>query len=231
MDQLAVILPAAGRSVRFGLANKLLAMLRGQAVIVHGLRAFLARDDARLIVIPTHLQHEITAVAPIDVKDAIAAGRVVFCEGGTSRAESVRRALGQVPESIEWVAVHDAARPLVSQELIDRTVKLARERGAAVPALAVTVTIKAAAGALPARVTKTIPRDTLWAMQTPQVMRRADLERGFRECPIPLASVTDDVQLLELAGMETWLVEGEERNIKITTGMDLRVAEIWAGSE
>lgn len=208
----------------------MLAMLRGQAVIVHGLRAFLARDDVRLIVIPTHLQNEITAVAPSDVKDAMAAGRVAFCEGGKSRAESVRNAMANVPESIEWVAVHDAARPLVSQGLIDRTVAMARERGAAVPALPVTVTIKAAAGPLPARVTKTIPRDTLWAMQTPQVMRRADLERAFAECPIALESVTDDVQLLELAGMETWLVEGEERNIKITTGMDLRVAEMWAGS-
>jgi 2-C-methyl-D-erythritol 4-phosphate cytidylyltransferase len=63
-------------------------------------------------------------------------------------------------------------------------------------------------------------------MQTPQVMRRADLERAFAQCPIPLESVTDDVQLLELAGMETWLVEGDDRNVKITTATDLRLAEM-----
>ena len=228
MIPLAVILPAAGQSVRFGGTNKLLAMLRGEPVIAHGLRAFLSRGDVAVVVVPTHLQNEITACAPRDVKDAIAAERVVFCTGGASRAESVLEGLRRVPDSVEWVAVHDAARPLLSQGLIDRTVGLARERGAGVPALAVTVTIKAAAGPLPARVTKTIPRETLWAMQTPQVMRRIDLERGFRECPIALESVTDDVQLLELVGLETWLVQGEERNIKITTAVDLRVAEMWA---
>jgi 2-C-methyl-D-erythritol 4-phosphate cytidylyltransferase len=204
-------------------------MLRGQAVIVHGLRAFLARGDVGLIVIPTHLQNEITAVAPSDVKDAMAAGRIVFCAGGASRAESVLEGLGRVPESIEWVAVHDAARPLVSQELIDRTVAMARERGAAVPALPVTLTVKEAEGPLPARVIKTVPRERLWAMQTPQVMRRIDLERAYSACPVELGSVTDDIQLLELAGMETWLVQGEERNVKITTGADLRIAELMYG--
>ena len=64
-------------------------------------------------------------------------------------------------------------------------------------------------------------------MQTPQVMRRAALLDAFDRCPIPLAHVTDDVQLIELAGGEVWLVEGEERNMKVTTPADLRVAEMW----
>jgi 2-C-methyl-D-erythritol 4-phosphate cytidylyltransferase len=222
----AVILPAAGQSSRFGQTNKLLVPLRGDPVIAHSLRAFLARSDVPLIVIPTHLHDKITACAPMDVKDAIAAHRIRFCPGGASRAHSVQAALQHVPPSIEWIAVHDAARPLVSQELIDRTLALAHERGAAVPALPVTLTIKSAAGPLPARVTRTIPRDTLWAMQTPQIMRRAELDRAFAGCPIPLENVTDDAQFLELAGLETWLTPGDERNIKITTATDLRLAEI-----
>jgi 2-C-methyl-D-erythritol 4-phosphate cytidylyltransferase len=76
-------------------------------------------------------------------------------------------------------------------------------------------------------VTRTVPRAGLWAMQTPQVMRRAELLEAFERCPIPLEQVTDDVQLLELAGREVWLVEGEERNLKVTTRMDLSVAALW----
>ena len=80
--------------------------------------------------------------------------------------------------------------------------------------------------ALPARVERTVPRDRLWAMQTPQVMRREALREAFTRCPIPLEQVTDDVQLLELAGHAVWLVAGEERNLKITTPMDLKLAEL-----
>jgi 2-C-methyl-D-erythritol 4-phosphate cytidylyltransferase len=75
-------------------------------------------------------------------------------------------------------------------------------------------------------VQRTLPRHTLWAMQTPQVMRRADLLAAYDVCPLPLEQVTDDAQLLELAGREVWLVEGEERNLKITTQADLRLAEL-----
>jgi 2-C-methyl-D-erythritol 4-phosphate cytidylyltransferase len=138
----------------------------------------------------------------------------------------VLNALRHVADAIEWVAVHDAARPLVSQSLIDRTIDVAKVQGAAVPALPVALTIKQATGPLPARVERTVPRHTLWAMQTPQVMRRADLLAAFENCPLPLHQITDDAQLLELAGREVWLVEGEERNLKITTQSDLLIAQM-----
>jgi 2-C-methyl-D-erythritol 4-phosphate cytidylyltransferase len=139
----------------------------------------------------------------------------------------VYEAIQRVPADVEWVAVHDAARPLVSSELIERTLAIAQQHGAAVPALQVALTIKHAVGPLPAKVRRTIPRDTLWAMQTPQIMRRAGLLRAFSDCKLPLEQVTDDVQMLELIGQEVWLVSGEERNLKITTAMDLRVAQLW----
>jgi 2-C-methyl-D-erythritol 4-phosphate cytidylyltransferase len=130
---------------------------------------------------------------------------------------------------VEWVAIHDAARPLVSDELIERTFAAARAHGAAVPAMPVPLTVKQADGPLPARVQRTLPRHTLWAMQTPQIMRRAALLSAYSNCPLTLDQITDDTQLLELAGEEVWLVAGEERNLKITTQSDLRLAEHFLG--
>ena len=96
--------------------------------------------------------------------------------------------------------------------------------GPEVTAVAVTSTIKQAGSALPSIVERTVPRSTLWAMQTPQVARRATLSKAFERCPLPLDQVTDDVQLLELAGEPVLLVPGEERNLKITTATDLTIA-------
>ena len=224
MEQVAVILPAAGRSQRFGSGrSKLLETLAGEPVIRRTARAFVDRPDVRCLVIATS-SADSSALA--DAIGMASDPRLIFCEGGQTRAHSVRQALAAVPGDVEWVAVHDAARPLVSGELIERTFAAARRHGAAVPALPVHLTIKQASGPLPARVERTLPRHTLWAMQTPQVMRRAVLLDAFARCPIPLEQVTDDVQLIEKIGHDVWWVEGEERNIKITTLTDLRVAEI-----
>jgi 2-C-methyl-D-erythritol 4-phosphate cytidylyltransferase len=226
VSKLAIILPAAGRSLRFGGGgrDKLLEDLGGQAVIARSVRAFLNRGDVGLVVLPTNQRERIEPV--LGKPDA----RVAFCAGGNSRAESVLCGLRQVPDSFEWVAIHDAARPLVSQALIDRTFDAARKYGAAVPALPVALTVKQATGPLPARVERTVPRQNLWAMQTPQIMRRMDLLKAYEACPLPLAEVTDDTQLLELAGNDVWLVEGDEHNLKITTPTDLRIAEMWLKS-
>jgi 2-C-methyl-D-erythritol 4-phosphate cytidylyltransferase len=224
--KVAVILPAAGRSVRFGGGrDKLLELLDGTPVIARAVGAFLARRDIGAILLPTNQRDRIEPT--LTARKGRLDPRIRFCEGGASRAESVFNALRQVPDQFEWVAVHDAARPLVSAELIDRVFAAARQHGAAVPALPVTLTVKQASGPLPARVERTIPRQNLWAMQTPQVMRRADLLAAYATCSLPLADVTDDVQLLEIAGRDVWLVEGEERNMKVTTAPDLRVAALW----
>ncbi len=233
MADFAVILPAAGLSSRFG-RDKLNADLAGHTVMARTLAAFLPRPDVRLILIATRLEQTSGEQVLADLERALAGlgqageavrARVRVCAGGASRAHSVLHALREVPAAIEWVAVHDAARPLVSQGLIDRTLAAAVMHGSAAPAMPVALTIKRARGTLPAQVVETIPRGELWAMQTPQIMRRSDLLAAFERCPIPLEQVTDDVQLLELAGKPVWLVEGEERNLKITTPLDLRMAE------
>jgi 2-C-methyl-D-erythritol 4-phosphate cytidylyltransferase len=229
MDAFAIILPAAGRSIRFGgNRGKLLEILAGEPVLRHSVRAFLRRSDVGQLIIaaPTDDVSMLSDALGAEARDP----RIHFCRGGGCRAESVRNALREVLPELGWVAVHDAARPLVSQEVIDRTFAAAREHGAAVPAMPVALTIKEAAGPLPARVERTVPRHTLWAMQTPQVMRRDDLLAAFNSCPLPLEQVTDDAQLLELVGREVWLVAGEEQNLKITTPMDLKIAEIVLAS-
>jgi 2-C-methyl-D-erythritol 4-phosphate cytidylyltransferase len=222
----AVILPAAGQSTRFG-KDKLQETLGNQTVIERSVGAFAQRNDVAQIVIATS---KAAQSAPRQSSGQAAPGgidaRIAFCPGGTCRAESVLNAVRAVAESIDWVAVHDAARPLVSQDLINRTLAQASAHGAAVPALPVHLTIKQATGPLPARVQRTIPRHELWSMQTPQIARRVDLLDAFARCPIPLEQITDDMQLLELAGREVWLVEGEERNLKITTPLDLQLARL-----
>jgi 2-C-methyl-D-erythritol 4-phosphate cytidylyltransferase len=226
-SQLAVILPAGGRSVRFGGGrNKLLEDLSGKTILRRTIDAIIDLPRVALVVLSAgeaireYLQQDPLAKAMLRQKG----NKLRIVDGGTSRAHSVLCGLRQVESSIEWVAVHDAARPLVTAQLFDRTCEAAFEHGAAVPALAVALTIKQAQGPLPAPVQKTIPRDQLWAMQTPQVMRRADLLDAFDRCPLPLDQITDDAQLLELAGKPVWLVEGQERNIKITTPADLHLA-------
>jgi len=223
MIPLTVIIPAAGRSVRFGgPRNKLQETLAGQTVLRRSVDAFLRRQDVtRVIVATTPPMPGEAPPPPFESSDP----RIQFVIGGANRAQSVQRALAEVQVGEEWVAVHDAARPLISQGLIDRTFAAARQYGAAVPAMAVPFTVKQADGPLPARVQRTVPRSTLWAMQTPQIMRAADLRTAYERCPLPLDQITDDVQLLELIDLPVWLISGEEQNLKITTQADLRLAE------
>ena len=221
MAKFSVIIPAAGRSLRFGGArNKLLESLNGKPVIHWTVAAFLRRRDVAAVMLCTQDQRTIAKAVGIADDE-----RLRYCHGGDCRAASVRHGLLHLDDDTEWVAVHDGARPLVSHGLIDRIFHAAQEHGAAAPALPVQLTIKQAAGPLPAKVHRTIPRNTLFAMQTPQIMRREALLRAFDACPLPLESVTDDAQLLELIGEDVWLVEGEEQNLKITTRLDLTLAE------
>ncbi|HEX8523043.1 MAG TPA: 2-C-methyl-D-erythritol 4-phosphate cytidylyltransferase [Tepidisphaeraceae bacterium] len=225
MPDFAVILPAGGKAVRFGgERNKLLYPLQHITILRRSVQAFLARKDCAQVIVPTRDPAMIDELSPL--RDA----RIQTPSGGESRAESVLRGLQDVRREVQWVAVHDAARPLVSQQLIDTTLAAAEAHGAAAPALPVALTIKQASGPLPAKVQQTVPRQNLWAMQTPQIMRTRDLLDAYDRCPLPLAEVTDDVQLLELVGKPVYLVAGEERNLKITTPLDLRLAEILAPS-
>jgi len=229
MPDFAVIVPAAGSSSRFGSPqNKLLQPLHDRPVLAWTLSRFASRDDVREIIVACNDAEAVRACA--ETLEIAVRGKVRVCSGGTCRADSVRMGLLASSDWIEWVAVHDAARPLASPALIDRTFAAAVKYGAAAAALPAHLTIKQATGPLPAKVQWTLPRQQLWAMQTPQAMRRRDLRDAYAACSISLSDVTDDVQLLELAGMDVWLVQGEEKNLKITTPLDLQIAHILMDS-
>src|SRR5215207_5574706 len=126
MVEFAVILPAAGRSQRFGGRDKLLEPLAGTSVLQWAVEAFLVRRDVGEIVIATNEEGTVRSLLRSDP-------RILFCAGGENRAQSVGNALKTVDSALGWVAIHDAARPPVSQQLVDRVWAAALEHGAAFP--------------------------------------------------------------------------------------------------
>ena len=147
-----------------------------------------------------------------------------FVRGGDSRSASVRNALAAAPEA-EVVVVHDAARPLVTRELVERCVA-ALEQGVdgAIAAVPMTDTVKEAA-ASDGRVLRTLDRSPLWAIQTPQVFRADVLRRALERDTAALAAATDDAALVEDAGGVVRVVEAFPENIKVTRESDLRIVE------
>jgi 2-C-methyl-D-erythritol 4-phosphate cytidylyltransferase len=138
----------------------------------------------------------------------------------------VRNALAAAPEA-EIAVVHDAARPLVTPELVRRCIAVARESDAAVAAAPITDTVKEAGD--DGRVVRTLDRSRLWSIQTPQVFRAEILRRALDVSATALAAATDDASLVEALGVTVMLVEAPPENIKITRPIDLRVAEALLG--
>jgi 2-C-methyl-D-erythritol 4-phosphate cytidylyltransferase len=220
MTRVAVILPAAGNSTRFGgPTKKPFLHLAGRPVWVHAAERFWHRPDVVAVLL---------AVAPADRGEfqpyLQANARLV--DGGAERFESVANALAQVPDC-DLVAVHDAVRPLTSPELIDAVFAAAAEHGAALPAVPVADTLKRAAGDV---VTETVPRAGLWQAQTPQVARRDWLADAYARRASLGGPITDDAQLLEACGYPVRVVPGDRRNFKLTTPDDLRLAEALTSS-
>lgn len=144
--------------------------------------------------------------------------------GGATRSESVREALAAVDGSSEAVIVHDAARPLVAPELFGRCLAALADADAAIAAARVTDTIKRAAA--DGRVTETLDRSTLWAVQTPQAFRAAALREALSQPMEVLRAATDDAALVERLGGRVRLVEAIAPNPKVTTPADLELAEL-----
>jgi 2-C-methyl-D-erythritol 4-phosphate cytidylyltransferase len=154
---------------------------------------------------------------------------VTAVEGGATRSDSVRRALGAAGDG-DPVVVHDAARPLVTRELTEQVIAALEadpDADAAIAASPVTDTVKRVDGA--GAVSETLERSELWAVQTPQVFRRAALERALDVSPQELALATDDAWLVERAGGRVIVVRASEENLKVTRPFDLRVAELLLG--
>ena len=148
--------------------------------------------------------------------------------GGKSRQESVHLGLNALSDKVKLAAVHDGARPLITWQVIDRVVRAANTYGAAAPAIPVKDTIKVVEG----RVVKNTPdRASLFAVQTPQVFDFDLLRGALRKAELDGAAVTDDCSAVERMGMAVKIVEGDERNLKVTTPLDLKIAELLLEDE
>ena len=213
------VIVAAGSASRMGGIDKVMAPLKGEPMIVHTARAFQNCDAIREIVIVTREDLIIPIADLCHDMDKVKAVVV----GGKSRQESVSLGLNALSEQVELAAIQDGARPLITWQVIDRVVRAANSYNAAVLVIPVKDTIKVAPNGL---VESTPDRSKLRAVQTPQVFD-IDLLRGaLKHAQQTGAEVTDDCSAVELLGMKVKTVEGDERNLKVTTPMDLKFAEL-----
>ena len=218
------VIVAAGNASRMGGIDKVMAELDGEPMIVRTVRAFQEAIAIKEIVIVTRQD----LIEPIG---QLTAGfdkvKAVVC-GGSSRQESVEKGLDALSKECKLAAIQDGARPLISQAVIDRTVRAAHTYSAAAPAIPVKDTIKVVNGGI---VDHTPDRATLRAIQTPQVFDYQLLRAALKKARIEELAVTDDCSAVELMGMSVKIVEGDERNIKVTTPMDLMIAKLLLEEE
>jgi 2-C-methyl-D-erythritol 4-phosphate cytidylyltransferase len=203
------IVPAGGSGERLGAQKpKAFVVLAGRPMLEWSLDVLARACDRTIVAVPAGLQGEV-------------AGDVVA--GGPSRSQSVRNAVHAAPEAGVFV-VHDAARPLITAELVERCLTaLGDGLDGVIAAARVTDTIKQADSA--GRVVATPDRAALWAVQTPQVFRADSLRRALGVDAARLAAATDDASLVEAAGGTIEVVESRAENFKVTTPLDLRMAE------
>ncbi|MCO6457144.1 MAG: 2-C-methyl-D-erythritol 4-phosphate cytidylyltransferase [Pirellulaceae bacterium] len=220
MATFAVILPAAGKSSRFRDPHfkKPFASLDNRAVWMHSAEKFLARDDVKQVILVIDDEDRDEFQARFAANVAILGVEVV--SGGAERADSVLNALARVRADIDYVAVHDAARPCLAAEWIERVFEAARQSDAAILAIPVVGTLKRVGA--DKCIQETVRRDGLWEAQTPQVFRRQLLLDAYARRGTLAA--TDDAQLVEQLGHPVRVVPGSPINLKITTKEDLHLA-------
>lgn len=221
MSKFAVIVPAAGKSERFGgEEKKTFAKIDGRPVFLRSLECFLRRPD---------VCQTILAVAPEDaetVKSQYGANLgfmgVVLAVGGERRQDTVRAALKLVSNDAEYVAIHDAARPCVTSDWIDAVFAESTKTGAAILASPIHGTIKRVATSKV--IEATVPREGLYEAQTPQVFRKSVLLSAYERADSEGIDITDDAQVVERNGHPVSIVLADASNLKITTRGDLTLA-------
>lgn len=214
----SAVVVAAGSGTRMG-ADKLMMQLGGCTVIERTLAALDMSGCIDEIVVVTQSE-KIPAIAALARERGIKKLKCVT-EGGANRTASAWAGVQECSERAELIAIHDAARPLVTEEIIERAVTAAAERGAAAPAIHVKDTVRQARGG---RVLRTLERDELYLMQTPQVFRAELIRQALGEAARLGISLTDDCAAVMLLDAEVFLVEGSEENLKLTTPADIYAA-------
>lgn len=216
----AGVIVAAGRGTRYGASDKVLLPLNGRAVLVWVLQAFEASSvEEIVIVVGLHTESVIRSI--VEQASLTIPARVVV--GGERRQDSVARGVAAVSDGIGLVVIHDAARPLVTPELIDRSIAQALVTGAAIAACPVTDTLKHVRSDL--TIAMTVPREALWSAQTPQAFRRDVLLEAFGLPLFTHQTFTDEAALFEELGFPVAVVPNNEPNLKVTHPGDLAMIE------
>jgi 2-C-methyl-D-erythritol 4-phosphate cytidylyltransferase/2-C-methyl-D-erythritol 2,4-cyclodiphosphate synthase len=217
MEKVGAIVVAAGKSERMGGVEKIFAAIDGKPLLAHTVESFQQSPIVDSIVI---------VLAKDKVSDGLDLAKkyhwskvVAICPGGTRRQDSVSEGLNRLGK-VDWVLIHDGARPCVTQDIIERGLEAARESGAAIPAMPVADTIKVVSS--DSYVKDTPPREKLWAVQTPQVFRFDIISEAHRKAK---GNVTDDASMVESLGHKVKIFKGSYTNIKVTTPEDLIIAE------
>ena len=213
------VIVAAGNASRMGGIDKVMAQLGGEPMILRTVRTFCECDAIKEIVVVTRPD----LIMPISDLCSGMEKVVAVVAGGASRQESVSLGLNALSKKVKLAAIQDGARPLVTWQLIDRVVRAANTYSAAAPAIPVKDTIKVVQGGI---VKETPDRKNLQAVQTPQVFDFDLLRGALKKAKEDEAEVTDDCSAVERLGMSIKIVEGDERNLKVTTPMDLKIAEL-----
>ena len=214
------VIVAAGNAARIGGIDKVTVPLGGVPVLLRAVQAFSDSNMIDEIVIVTRRE----LIPQVNSLCGAVPKVTAVVAGGKTRTESVSLGLNALSDQVTHCAIHDGARPLVSEQVIARTVQSAMTCGAAAPAIPVKDTVKVAHGDV---VRKTPNRDDLYAVQTPQVFDFDILRGALKKAAEDHITVTDDCSAVEHMGFKVKLVTGEERNIKITTPLDLKIAEVF----
>ncbi|MCD8191174.1 MAG: 2-C-methyl-D-erythritol 4-phosphate cytidylyltransferase [Clostridiales bacterium] len=216
----AAVVPAAGSASRMQGIDKVLADLGGMPVLA---RTLLALQNCPLIdeIVVVTREDLIVPISNLCAQYAIDKMTKVV-RGGRDRAESVSLGLREISRQAELAAIHDGARPFVSQEILREVLETAAKTGAAAPAVPVKDTIKQAADG---KIQRTVDRSTLFAVQTPQVFQADFIAGALQRCRKQGIPLTDDCSAAEALGMTVTLTTGSYENLKITTPIDLAMGE------
>ena len=226
MSVLAII-PAAGMSVRMGGETpKQFLSLEGVPIFIHTLRKFVNTDCIDDIFVGLRAEDMERAQREIDRENFTKSVRLVA--GGPVRQETVARALALAPPSTEIVAVHDAVRPFIEREMIQRVVEAARRDGAAILGMLSVDTIKQVERQT---IVGTIPRERIVLAQTPQVFRYEIIREAFERAAADGFIGSDEAVLAERIGYTVRVLMGSDRNIKITKPSDLPLARLYIAQE
>ncbi len=222
MAKFAVILPAAGKSSRFrDKEKKPFALLDGRAVWLRSAELFVTRSDVCQCIIVVAKDDQEMFRRRYGAN--LAFMNVQIADGGNERHHSIANALALVKPEADFVAIHDAVRPCLTEELINTVFAKAEKTGAALLAVAVADTVKQVDQQQ--QVKATLPRQGLWLAQTPQVFRREWIAEAYTKLGQQSRDITDDAQVVESAEHPVHVAEGSAHNIKITTKSDLILAE------